>query len=100
LNERPQFRLERLQELHRQRAGKVIPPSIGSRNIGRHGPEEPVADVEDEGRGAVDNARGDDPATGGEMVVAVVAGAGLAADIELGAPAILIRAAKAMRCRW
>src|SRR6266851_2050023 len=68
VEERLQFGLEHLEELHGEAAGKVEAGGVRSRNIGGDGAVEAVAEEEHEGGGAVNDARGDDPASLGKPV--------------------------------
>src|SRR6476469_4494207 len=80
VDQRPELRFERLEKLHRQTARKVIAAGALARHIGRDRAEKPVAQEKHKGGGAVDHARRNQPAPGRMALIAVVTGAGFAAD--------------------
>src|SRR6266850_1805363 len=85
VEQRPQLGFEHLQELHREAAGEREARRLRPRHIGGHCAVEAFAEEEYKSPGAVDDARAGDATAGAEMMVAIVAGTGLATDLQRGA---------------
>ena len=66
--------------MHGQGARELVLGGLGPGDVRGDRPEEAVVDQEDEGRGALDHSGLDEPSSRCEGLVAVIAGAGLAAD--------------------
>src|ERR1700758_2327886 len=63
-----------------KRARKLVLGGRSAWNVRSDRPVEPVAEIKDKGRGAVDHPLRNQSAAAAEPVIAIVAGAGLAAD--------------------